>query len=61
MKPKTYALIQQCVDAGVARGLYRAYKHQDNPDNEYITQTIQECVMQEICEWFSFDDNDLGI
>ena len=58
MKPDTYKLIQMCVEAGVTRGLRRAYKHNDEPTDEQIHYAIKQEVMLEICEWFKFDQKE---
>jgi hypothetical protein len=60
MKPDTYKLIQMCVEAGVTRGLRRAYKHDDAPTKEQIEKQINEAVMLEVCEWFEFDQKGEG-
>ena len=55
MKPNTYRLLEMCVESGVARGLHRAYKHNDQPTAEQIEEKVTQAVMHEICEWFKFD------
>ena len=55
MKPNAYRLIEMCVESGIAHGLHRAYKHNDNPTAEQIEEKIMQAVMHEICEWFVFD------
>lgn len=55
MKPDTYKLIQMCVEAGAARGLRRAYKHNDAPTAEEIEYAVVKEVMLEVCEWFKFE------
>jgi hypothetical protein len=57
MKAKEYNLIVQCVENGVRTGWNRAHKHTDTPDDEAIQQAIEDAVMNEICEWFDFEDN----
>jgi len=44
-----------CVESGVARGIHRAYKHNDNPTAEQLEDKIVQAVMFEIGEWFKFD------
>jgi|DEB0MinimDraft_3_1074331.scaffolds.fasta_scaffold352002_1 hypothetical protein len=55
MKPKIKELIEQCVEDGVRRGYYRAYKHVDTPTEEAMIDRITECVMSSFYEWFDFD------
>lgn len=56
MKPKTYPILVDAVENGVKYGYYRAHKHNDNPDQDQITDAIISAVINEICEWFEFDD-----
>lgn len=56
MKPKTYEILRRAVEQGVALGINRAHKHVESPTQESLAQTIEESVMGEICDWFSFDD-----
>lgn len=55
MKPKTLHLLQECIENGTIRGYNRAYKHDDDPSSDVITQTIFNCIMEEIHEWFTFE------
>jgi hypothetical protein len=57
VKPKTYSILDRCVEEGIARGMNRAYKYVDSPNEEQIKEAIHNCVMSEICEWFSFDES----
>jgi len=56
MKPKTYPILIDAVENGVKYGYHRAHKHNDNPDQDQITDAIISAVINEICEWFEFDD-----
>lgn len=56
MKPKFRLVLAQCIENGVERGLTRAYKYNDNPDQNYISECINDCIMGEIYEWFDFSD-----
>jgi hypothetical protein len=42
---------------GVAYGWQRAQKHVDTPDAETIEEQIVTTVLNEICEYFDFDDD----
>ena len=57
MKAKEYNLIVQCIENGVRTGWNRAHKHSDTPDADTIQQAIEDAVLNEICEWFDFEDN----
>lgn len=56
MKPDIYKLIEHCVETGVAYGLTRAYKHTDKPTAEQVREKIRQAIMNEVCEWFKFED-----
>ena len=52
MIPKTYELLDRCVDEGISFGYARAFKHTDAPSESAIHESIHREVMQQICEWF---------
>jgi len=52
--PKSYELLDRCIEDGVAYGWLRAHKHGDNPNAEQVQQEIVNAVMNEICAWFEF-------
>ena len=56
MKPKIYNLLRECIEDGASRGVMRAFKHTDTPDMDTIVEQVQQAVMNEIHEWFEFDD-----
>lgn len=56
MKPKTINVLEMCIDTGVSLGYNRAHKHDDNPSEEVIKDKIREAIMNEIYEWFDFED-----
>ena len=56
MKAKEYNLITQCVETGVMLGWNRAHKHDATPEDEAIRNAIEQAVLNEICEWFDFDE-----
>jgi hypothetical protein len=55
MKPKTYNLLEQCVQNGATRGYQRSFKHIDNPSEESICDNIVDAIMLELSEWFDFE------
>ena len=59
MKVKTLVILEMAIEAGVKRGWHRAHKHIDNPNEGTIRDNIEESVMSEIYEYFSFDDENL--
>ena len=56
MKVKTYSVIDRAVAEGVNYGWNRAHKHTNSPSADEIKQQMMMAVMQEICEWFDFDE-----
>ena len=52
LRPKTYRLLERCVEDGVGAGYNRAFKHQDDPSPETIKNAIVDAVMLEVMEWF---------
>jgi hypothetical protein len=56
VRVKAYDLLRECVENGIAYGWNRARKHVDDPDPETVKGEIEAAVMNEICEWFSFDE-----
>lgn len=58
MKPKDFKILVRCVEDGVAYGYSRAHKHTDTPTDEVVRDQIENAVIDEICEWFYFDESD---
>jgi len=58
MKAKTRVILEMAIEAGVARGYRRAFKHVENPEEHTILHSIEECVMSEIYEYFTFDEEE---
>ena len=57
MKAKTFVILEMAIEQGVRRGYNRAFKYQENPPEEDIINSIEECVMAQICEYFTFDNS----
>ena len=56
MKPKYYEILSCCIEKGIQLGWNRAHKHNNNPDKNYILENIEDSIMNEICENFTFDE-----
>jgi hypothetical protein len=56
MKPRTYKILCDCVEAGIRYGYHRAHKHTDDPDRDTLMAEIHNGVMHEIDQNFSFED-----
>jgi hypothetical protein len=57
MTPKFIQLLEQCISDGVILGHTRAYKHNDAPSVANINEAIVREVLNELHEWFDFDEN----
>jgi hypothetical protein len=58
MKPKTRVILEMAIEQGVRRGWQRAHKHVENPTEGAIIDQIEDCVMSQIYEYFTFEDDD---
>jgi len=56
MTPKFTQLLEKCILDGVVLGHTRAYKHDSAPSEADINQSIVNEVLNEIHEWFDFDE-----
>ena len=56
MTPKFTQLLEKCILDGVILGHKRAYKHDDAPSETDINASIVNEVLNEIHEWFDFDE-----
>ena len=58
MKPKFRVILEQAINEGVLRGYRRAFKHNENPTEETIIETIEDCVMSSLYEYFTFPNEE---
>ena len=56
MTPKFIQLLEKCITDGVILGHTRAYKHNDAPSRADINESIVREVLNELHEWFDFDE-----
>lgn len=56
MKANTYKLVQECIEKGIRIGWNRAHKHTDKPDETVVFDRIEDAIMQEISEYFIFEE-----
>lgn len=61
LRPKTYPLLEQCVENGLRYGVTRLFKHRSTSTiseqalrSEEAIDTFCRAIMSEICEWFDF-------
>ena len=60
MKPKTRVILEMAIEEGVRRGYSRAHKHVENPTEGAIIEHIEDDVMSQIYEYFTFDDDEIS-
>jgi hypothetical protein len=58
MKPKTRVILEMAIEEGVRRGYARAHKHVENPTEGAIIEHIEDAVMSQIYEYFTFEQED---
>jgi hypothetical protein len=56
MRAKEYALLEMAVRSGIEYGYTRAHKHTEAPSETAVIDAIQMAVMNDINDWFSFDE-----
>ena len=56
MKVKTRVILEQAIEEGVNRGWRLAHKHVENPEEHVIIDRINDAVMAQIYEYFTFED-----
>jgi len=59
MKPKSYKVLEMCIESGVKLGLALAHKHKVSPTLTDLEDTILTAIEYEIIDWFDLEsDND---
>jgi hypothetical protein len=56
MTPDAYKVMTMAVETGVALGVRRAFKHDAKPSEDQIAAMVEQAVLDEICEWFKFEE-----
>ena len=57
MKARDSLALERCIEVGIKLGLNRARKHQEAPTEAEVVQAIQRAVMEEVEEWFIFEED----
>lgn len=57
MRARDGMVLERCVETGIKLGLNRARKHQEAPTEAEVVQAIQRAVMEEVEEWFVFEED----
>jgi archaeosine-15-forming tRNA-guanine transglycosylase len=58
MKPKFRVILEQAIEEGVRRGYSRAFKYVENPTESAIIESLEDCVMSSIYEYFDFEEDE---
>jgi archaeosine-15-forming tRNA-guanine transglycosylase len=58
MKPKFRVILEQAIEEGVRRGYSRAFKYVENPTEGTIIESLEDCVMSSIYEYFDFEEGE---
>lgn len=53
---RAYDVLRRAIEEGVEYGWRRAHKHTDTPDAEAIKDQIVTGILNEVSEYFDFDD-----
>jgi hypothetical protein len=56
MKPKFLIVLEEALSRGISYGVHRAYKYNDNPSTKDLETQIHQAVMNELYEWFYFEE-----
>ena len=56
MRVKFRVILDQAIGEGVKIGYRRAFKHNEDPSEEIICETIEDCVMSSLYEYFDFPE-----
>ena len=59
LKVRAYPVLCRAIEDGFAYGWRRAHKHIDAPDARTIEEQIVTAVVDEICQYFDFDDTEV--
>lgn len=58
MKPRFGLVLENAIEQGVAMGIRRAFKHDDNPSHDAIQSAVENDVMLCLHEWFVITRDD---
>lgn len=58
MKPRVYNILSECIELGTESGYRRAFKNTDSPSEDHIIENIHREILNKICEYFTFEEND---
>jgi hypothetical protein len=56
MRVRPYDVLRRAIEEGIEYGWRRAHKHTDTPEAEAIKDQILTGILNEVSEFFDFDD-----
>lgn len=56
MKPRIYTILNNAIEEGCRYGVFRVFKHDDDPSPDSIENEVHIAVMNAISEVFDFED-----
>lgn len=57
MKVKSRIVLENAIEQGISYGYSRAFKHNENPNEQYIKECIEDAIWLELDKMLSFDDD----
>ncbi len=57
MKVRSRIVLENAIEQGISCGYSRAFKHNENPNEQYIQQCIEDAIWLELDKMLSFDDD----
>jgi hypothetical protein len=57
MRANTRAIIERCIEDGIARGYRQAHKHVEKPSEGYTVDAISAAIWLEIDTYFDFEND----
>lgn len=58
LRVDAYGVMSRAVEEGVGYGWQRAHKYDDAPEPEEIKEQVARAVMNAICGYFAFDEEE---
>lgn len=57
MKPKFRKVLEMALEQGVSYGYNCAFKHNENPSQNVVIDSIVEQAINALDDWFDFEDD----
>lgn len=56
LRVRAYEVLRRAIEEGLDYGWMRAHKHTDHPDEATIKDQVLQGILNEVCEYFEFED-----